>query len=127
MGAFARFLALAMAAFSLAASPAAVADPGLAAIQADPQTAALLAADGLQPVTRVMPQFPVKAVREGIERGSVRARMTVDADGAVTDVAIVDATPRRVFDRPVREALSQWRFNKGSPARTVDATLEFAR
>jgi protein TonB len=38
------------------------------------------------------------------------ARLQVDEKGLVTNVTIVEANPRRVFDREVIRALSQWKF-----------------
>ena len=38
------------------------------------------------------------------------ARLQVDEKGLVTSVTIVEANPRRVFDREVIQALSQWKF-----------------
>jgi protein TonB len=76
-------------------------------------------------VSRVDPQFPREAVQAGVERGTVKARMTLDAGGNVTKVEIVDAQPRRLFDRAVVRALSQWHFNDGPSGRTVETEVEF--
>jgi protein TonB len=78
-------------------------------------------------ITRVDPEFPREAVQAGVEKGSVRARMTLDEQGAVNRVEVVDATPRRVFDRAVIRALSQWKFNEGTAGRTVEMEVEFKR
>ena len=92
---------------------------------AKPAAAAAPAAARL--VTRVDPEFPREAVQAGVEKGSVRARMTLDEKGAVSRVEVVDATPRRVFDRAVIRALSQWTFNEGTAGRTVEMEVEFKR
>ena len=78
-------------------------------------------------VTRVDPEFPAEALRAGIEEGTVRARMTLDGGGNVTRVDLVEATPRRVFDRAVVRALSQWKYNAGAEGRTVDSEIAFRR
>lgn len=78
-------------------------------------------------LNRVDPDFPREAVQAGVEQGNVRARMTLDASGNVTRVEIVDATPRRVFDRAVVRALSQWRYSDGAAGRTVDMEVAFKR
>jgi protein TonB len=78
-------------------------------------------------ITRVDPEFPREAVQAGVEKGSVRARMTLDDQGAVSRVEVVDATPHRVFDRAVIRALSQWKFNEGTAGRTVEMEVEFKR
>jgi protein TonB len=76
-------------------------------------------------LTRVDLEFPREARAAGVERGTVKARMTLDASGEVVKVDIVDATPRRVFDRAVVRALSQWRYDAGENGRTVDVDLDF--
>jgi protein TonB len=78
-------------------------------------------------VSRVDPDFPREAVQAGVDRGVVRARMTLDNAGNVTRVEVVDASPRRIFDRAVTRALSQWRFSEGPSGRTVETEVEFRR
>ena len=78
-------------------------------------------------VTRVDPDFPREAIQAGVEQGNVRARMTLDASGAVTRVEILEAQPRRVFDRAVVRALSQWRYSEGATGRMVDMEVAFRR
>ena len=78
-------------------------------------------------VSRVEPDFPPEAVRNGVENGRVIARMTLDGAGHVTEVTILEAQPRRIFDRSVRVALSQWRFNEGAAGRTVESEIDFRR
>jgi periplasmic protein TonB len=91
--------------------------------------AALLAALGahaqLQPVSKVSPEFPREAQLASVEKGRVKARLTLDASGEVTRVDIVDSNPRRVFDRAVVRSLSQWRYERGAEGRTVDVELDF--
>jgi protein TonB len=81
----------------------------------------------LTPVTRVQPEFPREAVAAGADAGVVRARMTIDAAGEVTRVDIVDARPRRVFDRAVVKTLSQWKFTPGGGGRLKEIDIEFKR
>ena len=102
--------ALAIAAFALSFNTGAVASTG-----------------GLQVVERVQPEFPREADRAGVNDGKVKARMTIDASGEVTRVEVLEATPRRIFDREVVRALSQWRFAKGSEARAMEVELDFRR
>ena len=85
---------------------------------------AAAAASDLKPITKVEPQFPRDAP---INEGKVRARMTLDGSGEVTRVEIVEANPRRVFDRAVVRALSQWKYPSGNEGRTVDIDFEFHR
>lgn len=78
-------------------------------------------------VSRVDPEFPREAVHAGAEKGMVKARMTLDGNGNVMRVDIVEANPRRIFDRAVVRALSQWRFSDGPSGRTVESEVEFKR
>jgi protein TonB len=65
---------------------------------------------GIKPVSREEPVYPRSAIRMGIDRGRVVARLMIDEKGNVTDVIIVSAEPPRHFDKAVIDALSQWKF-----------------
>lgn len=62
-----------------------------------------------QPIVRINPRFPPAAARDGIS-GWVRLRFTIDETGGVTDVEVIDAEPRRVFDQEARRALLRWKY-----------------
>jgi protein TonB len=64
-------------------------------------------------IKKVPPDFPAEASRKGISTGSVKAKLTIEADGKVSDVEILDSEPKRVFDRAVKSALMDWRFEPG--------------
>lgn len=82
------------------------------------------AAREIKLVTRVEPTFPRGY---DADKGTVRARLQVDARGAVTGVDIVEASPPRVFDRTVRTALQQWRYEPTGEAFSVIAEINFSR
>lgn len=84
-------------------------------------------APAIRLVTRVDPDFPREAVQAGVDQGTVKARMTLDETGSVTRVEVIEANPRRVFDRAVVRALTQWRYNDGVAGRTVEAEVDFHR
>jgi protein TonB len=65
---------------------------------------------GITPIEREDPVYPRQAIRAGVEKGRVLARVNIDEKGHVTDVIIVNAEPPRHFDAAVREALMKWRF-----------------
>ncbi|WP_213999976.1 energy transducer TonB [Arsukibacterium sp.] len=61
------------------------------------------------PVVRVEPRFPVAALRDGIS-GWVKLRFSIDESGSVTDVEVLQAEPRGVFDREAARALRRWKY-----------------
>ena len=76
-------------------------------------------------VAREQPEFPREAMRAGIDTGNVRARLTINAAGDVTDVTILQAQPPRVFDRSVKQALVRWKFNAGTDGRSYETDVGF--
>jgi protein TonB len=75
-------------------------------------------------VKKVPPDFPREAAQKGISTGVVKAKLTIEADGKVSDVEIVEAEPKRVFDRAVKQALMEWKFEPGEKA-THEVKLVF--
>lgn len=63
----------------------------------------------LIPVSRIAPQYPRKAAQKKLE-GWVKLEFTVATDGSVLDIKVVDAKPRRVFNRAAIKAISKWKF-----------------
>jgi protein TonB len=78
-------------------------------------------------LSKVQPEFPKEALQAGVERGRVKARMTLDASGEVSRVEILEANPRRVFDRQVMKSLAMWRYAAGEANRAVEIEVEFQR
>jgi protein TonB len=70
---------------------------------------AQVSASDLVVLKRVAPEYPRRAAMAGIE-GSVTMRFTINSDGSVSDVQVVEAQPRRVFDRAAVAAISDWEF-----------------
>ncbi|MBS0320252.1 MAG: TonB family protein [Proteobacteria bacterium] len=81
----------------------------------------------LTPISHDQPPFPREALSAGVSKGSVRARIVVDAAGKVSSVSILEASPRRVFDRVVTNTLAQWTFNPGAAGRSTDVDITFTR
>lgn len=70
-----------------------------------------------------MPGFPVKAYRDGYREGRVKLGYTINADGTVGDVQVLDAFPVQVFTRSATNAVVAWRF---APTGTSEQrTVEF--
>jgi periplasmic protein TonB len=78
-------------------------------------------------VAREQPEFPRDALRQGVEAGTVRARLTIGANGDVTKVTVLQAQPPRVFDRAVTSSLSRWKFNPGAEGRSYETEVSFKR
>ncbi len=55
--------------------------------------------------------YPRAAIRAGIERGHVVARVLIDEKGNVTEVTILSADPRGVFDRTVIDGVKEWKYS----------------
>ncbi len=106
------------------AAPAAVAPARTAAAAAAPARATPAPAREIKLVNRVEPMFPRSS---DADKGTVRARLQVDAKGSVTGVEILESNPPRVFDRTVRSALQQWRYEPTGEAFSTLAEISFSR
>ena len=73
------------------------------------QGAGIGAGDMLMPLQRIEPVYPYRAQQAGIE-GAVTLRFSVDADGRVQDVEVVEAKPKRQFERAAIQAINKWRY-----------------
>lgn len=83
----------------------------------------------LEPVTTPEPVYPPAAFRQGVG-GWVEVEYTVDERGATTDVAVVAAEPRGVFDEAAVAAVAGWKYHprvvNGRPvAQRTSVTLQF--
>ena len=65
--------------------------------------------DILTPLQRVEPAYPYRAQQAGIE-GFVTVRFAVDSDGRVQNVEVIEAKPKRQFERSAIQAVSKWRY-----------------
>ncbi len=61
------------------------------------------------PIVRIPPDYPPQAARDGKE-GWVRLSFTINEVGGVEDVEVLDADPKRVFDRNAKRALRKWKY-----------------
>jgi protein TonB len=94
------------------------------------RTGGVGAGDGdVIPIVRIEPQWPREALIQGIE-GWVRVEFTIREDGSVADARVIEAEPRRIFDRAALRAIQRWRFRPrivdGRPVeRRATQTIEF--
>ncbi|GLS90990.1 protein TonB [Psychromonas marina] len=61
------------------------------------------------PLYRVQPRYPRKAARLGKE-GYVVLSFDINEAGRVMNVNVLDANPRRLFEREAERALKQWKY-----------------
>jgi periplasmic protein TonB len=70
-------------------------------------------------VKKVPPEFPADALRKGVDRGVLKAKITVDGAGVPTDVEIVETQPAkaRMLSNALIDSLKTWRWEgQGKPA-----------
>lgn len=81
------------------------------------------------PIVRVPPRYPMDAAARHIE-GWVKVEFTIDEQGGVEDIRVVESSPPQIFDQAAIRAISRWEFKprivdgKAVRRRAVQ-TLEF--
>ena len=88
---------------------------------------AVHAADAPKVLKKVPPEFPGEAVRKGVTEGVLKASVSIDDKGGVTDVQIVDATPpkAKIFNSAAIDALKQWKFEASGKPQSMELKLVF--
>ncbi|MGL1958343.1 MAG: TonB family protein [Colwellia sp.] len=79
------------------------------------------------PIVRIEPKYPIQAARDGKE-GWVILSFTINEIGGVEDVTVIDAKPKRVFDKEAKRALRKWKYKAkvvdGKPQRQPGLTVQ---
>lgn len=63
----------------------------------------------VMPLHRIEPKYPARALKRKIE-GYVVMRFSIDTTGKPTDIEVVEADPKGVFDREATRALLMWKY-----------------
>ncbi|HIF9277332.1 TPA: energy transducer TonB [Photobacterium damselae] len=61
------------------------------------------------PLYRVEPRYPARALKQGAE-GYVVLQFTIDTQGRPSDISVLEAKPRRLFERDAMRALRKWKY-----------------
>ena len=61
------------------------------------------------PIVRIEPKYPIQAARDGKE-GWVRLSFTINEIGGVEDVKVIEAQPKRIFNKEAKRALRKWKY-----------------
>lgn len=79
------------------------------------------------PIVRIEPKYPIQAARDGKE-GYVILSFTINKIGGVEDVKVLEAQPKRVFDKEAKRALRKWKYKpkvvEGKPLRQPGLTVQ---
>ncbi len=111
-------------AFSSQAARAEAGSVSVAASAVSVSSVASVAVAGLSSASiPALPGFPVKAYRAGYRQGRVVLGYTVNPDGTVGSIEVLEANPVQVFTRTATHALEGLRF---APTGAVEQrTVEF--
>jgi periplasmic protein TonB len=71
------------------------------------------------------PEYPRAAIKDGVAKGRVVARLNIDEQGNVTEVTIFSAEPAKYFDRAVIAALRGWKFAADGEKYVAEVELNF--
>jgi TonB family protein len=88
---------------------------------------AVALADGPKVVKKVPPEFPGEAVRRGVTDGVLKVSLSIDAQGGVTDVQVLEASPpkAKIFTDAAVTALKQWKFQPSGKTESTELKLVF--
>jgi protein TonB len=77
---------------------------------------------------KVPPEFPVEATRAKVSDGVLKAKLSVDGQGSVTDVQIIEAVPAKakVFSASAIAALTKWKFEPSGKGESFEIKLVFS-
>ena len=74
---------------------------------------------------QALPGFPVQVFRDGHRGGQVTVAYTVQSNGSVTDVRVLDARPAVVFNRAATSMVAGWRFVPGNAPQARQVAVDY--
>lgn len=96
-------------------------------ISTDAKTSLNVTGGEARPIVRIAPQYPIAAAREGIE-GWVILSFSINETGGIEDVEVLEAEPKRVFNREAMRALRKWKYRpkivEGKPVKQHNITVQ---
>jgi protein TonB len=60
-------------------------------------------------IVQIPPKYPILAAKNGIE-GWVKLTFTINKLGEVTQIKVLDSSPKRIFDKAAKQALKKWKY-----------------
>jgi len=79
------------------------------------------------PLVRIEPRYPNQAARDGKE-GWVKLSFTINEIGGVEDIKVLEAKPKRIFNREAKRALRKWKYKPkvvdGKPMKQPGLTVQ---
>ncbi len=83
-------------------------------------------ANELVAISTPQPAYPPDAARSKTS-GQVVVSFTVNSDGSVSNIDVISARPRGVFERNVQAAVRRWKYQPIAGSQTVTRTFDFAQ
>ncbi len=81
------------------------------ALQAIGSSKNLKAVNGVHPIMRISPVYPENAIKQGLQ-GSVTLGFSINTDGSVGDVTVIESDLDGLFDASAILALEHWVYSK---------------
>ena len=110
-----------------APQPAVQAPPPQPVVQAPPPqpvVQAPAAKAAIVPLQTPQPPYPREALIAGT-KGEVVAEISINGAGDVTNVRIISASPRNVFDKSVLTTVRRWKYQGNGDSTTIRRTFAF--
>ena len=80
--------------------------------------------NGRKVLKRVPPQYPYRAALSSVS-GYAKASFFIEKDGRVSDVKITQAFPSRTFNRSVKNAVKDWKYEPGDRRESASVGFDF--